>query len=83
MPVKLISVVAAFGVLGSSAIALTVAPSDYGISVHDRAYQTKADFDWIFAQFMTASKFDLESVAREKNRMAGLKRVNLEKFGGE
>jgi hypothetical protein len=81
MPVNLISVVAAFGVLGSSAVALTVTPSDYGISVHDRAYPTKADFDWIFAQFVTA--FDLESVAREKIRMAGLKRVNLGKFGGE
>jgi sRNA-binding protein len=37
----------------------------------------------IFAKFVMASKFDLESVAREKIRMAGLKRVNLGKSGGE
>jgi hypothetical protein len=73
---KLISVVAAFGVLSSVAIALTITPSDFG------AYPTKADFDWIFAKFETASAFDTESVAadREKIRGAALKRINFGQF---
>jgi hypothetical protein len=74
MSVKLISVVAAFGVLSSVAIALDVTPS----------YPTKADFDWTFAQFGTVP-IDAESIAadRKKIRMAGLKQMNLEKFGVE
>jgi hypothetical protein len=76
---KLIFVAAACGVLSSVAIALTVAPSDFG------AYPTKADFDWIFAKFATVSAFDTESVAsdREKIRGAALKRMNFGKFGKE
>jgi hypothetical protein len=75
MSVKLISVVAAFGVLSSVAIALDVTPS----------YPTKADFDWTFAQFGTVSTVDAESIAadRKKIRMAGLRQMNLEKFGEE
>jgi hypothetical protein len=75
MSVKLISVVAAFGVLSSVAIALDVTPS----------YPTKADFDWTFAQFGTVSTVDAESIAadRKKILMAGLKQMNLEKFGEE
>jgi hypothetical protein len=69
MPAKLVPVVAAFGLLGSVAIALTVTPS----------YPTKADFDWTFAQFVTASTFDRESIAadREKIRTSGLRQMNL------
>jgi hypothetical protein len=79
MSVKSISVVAAFGVLSSVAIALTVTPSDFG------AYPTRADFDWIFAKFATASAFEAENVAadREKIRGAALKRMNLGQFGKE
>jgi hypothetical protein len=77
---KLISASVAFCVLGSVAIALTVTPSNFSTS--ERAYPTKADFDWIFGQFATASTFDTESVAanREKLRMAGLKQMNFEEF---
>jgi hypothetical protein len=77
---KLISVAAAFGVLSSAAIALTVTTSEFVTSVHDRAYPTKADFDWTFAQFGTGSTFDLESIAadREKIRLAGLKQMSKE-----
>jgi hypothetical protein len=66
MSVKLISMVAAFGVLSSVAIALDVTPS----------YPTKADFDWTFAQFGTVSTVDAESIAadRKKILMAGLNR---------
>ena len=79
---KLISVVVAFGVLSSAAIALTVMPSEFVTSVRDRAYPTKADFDWTFDQFVTASTFDPESIAadREKIRLAGLNKAD--EFGG-
>jgi hypothetical protein len=75
MSAKLILVVAAFGVLSSVAIALDVTPS----------YPTRADFDWTFAQFGTISTVDAESIAadRKKILMAGLKQMNLEKFGQE
>jgi hypothetical protein len=75
MSVKLLSVVAAFGFLSSVAIALSVTPS----------YPTKADFDWAFAQFVTAFTSDPENIAadREKIRVSGLKQMNLVKFGEE
>jgi hypothetical protein len=91
---KLISVLVAFGLLSSVAIALTVTPSDFGTSVVHRAYHTKADFDWIFAEVMkpdfdwvfaeleTASTLDPEHTAadREKIRLAVLKQMNLGQF---
>jgi hypothetical protein len=75
MSVKQFSVVTAFGVLSSVAVALNVMPS----------YPTKADFDWTFGQFGTVSTLDAESITadRQKIRMAGLKQMNLEKFGKE
>jgi hypothetical protein len=75
MSVKQISVVTAFGFISSVAIALSVTPS----------YPTKADFDWAFAQFVTAFTFDPESIAadREKLRVAVLKQMTLVKFGEE
>jgi hypothetical protein len=46
---KLTSVLMALGLLSSVAIALTVAPSDFGTSAARLTYPTKPDFDWIFA----------------------------------
>jgi hypothetical protein len=70
---QLFSVLVALSVFSSAAIALTVTPSE------DRAYPAKADFDWTFAQFPTASAFDTERsyADRESIRMVGLKRMNL------
>jgi hypothetical protein len=67
MSARLISVVVAFGVLTFVAVALTVTPP----------YPTKADFDWAFAQLVTASTFDPEGIVadRERIRMAGLRQV--------
>jgi hypothetical protein len=76
---------ATFGVLSSVAIALNVTPSDFVTPVHGQAYPTKADFDWTFSQFMSASPADTESTAadREKIRMDGLRQMNLGIFGEE
>lgn len=73
---QLISMLVAFGLLCSTAVALTITHSE------DRAYRTKADFDWTFAQFATGSAFDSDSIAsdREKIRMLGLKRMNFGQF---
>ena len=46
---KLTSVLMALGLLGSGAVALTVAPSEFGTSAARLTYPTKPDFDWIFA----------------------------------
>jgi hypothetical protein len=80
---KLISVVAVLSLLSSVAVAVIVAPSDFGGSGRQPAYATRTDFDWAFFQFETDSTFDFESMAadREKLRAAGLKEINAGQFG--
>jgi hypothetical protein len=68
---KLISVVAVFSVLSSFAVALIVTRSDFSASVRLRAYPTRADFDWILGQFGTDSTFDPESMAADREKIAG------------
>jgi hypothetical protein len=82
---KLVSILAALGMLSSAAVALTVTKSDFGSFAYDRTYPAKADFDRAFAAFATASTIDQEGVAadREKLRAAGLKRMNLAQFDEE
>jgi hypothetical protein len=79
---KLIFVLVALGTFSSAAVGLGVAQSDFGRSVFNQTYPTKADFDRTFAAFVTASTFDPESLAaqREKLRAAGLRRMNLTQF---
>ena len=91
---KLTSVLMALGLLSSVAIALTVAPSDFGTSAAHLTYPTKPDFDWIFAavakpdfdwvftEVETASTLNPERVASdgEKFRLAVLKQMNLGQF---
>jgi hypothetical protein len=92
---KLMSILVALGLLSSVAVALTVTPSDFGTFVVHRAYPTKADFNWIFAEVMkpdfdwvfseveTASTLNPEHTAadREKIRLAVLKQMDLGQFG--
>ena len=91
---KLTSVLMALGLLGSVAVALTVAPSDFGTSAARLTYPTKPDFDWIFAavakpdfdwvftEVETASTLNPERAAAdsEKIRLAVLKQMNLGQF---
>jgi hypothetical protein len=91
---KLTSVLMALGLLSSVAIALTVAPSDFGTSAARLTYPTKPDFDWIFAavakpdfdwvftEVQTVSTRNPERAAAdgEKIRLAVLKQVNLGQF---
>jgi len=80
---KLMSVLVALGILSSAAFALTVMKSDFGGSVDDRTYPAKADFDRTFAAIMTASTSNREvtTADRENLRAAGLRRMNLARFG--
>jgi hypothetical protein len=80
---KLISVAALLSILSSVAVALIVTPSDFGASGRQRAYATRADFDWAFSQFEADSAFDSESIAagRERLHSAGVKEMNLEQSG--
>jgi hypothetical protein len=91
---KLTSVLMALGLLSSVAIALTVAPSDFGTSAARLTYPTKPDFDWIFAavakpdfdwvftEIETVSTRNPERAAAdsEKIRLTVLKQMNLGQF---
>ena len=91
---KLSSVLMALGLLSSVAIALTVAPSDFGTSAAHLTYPTKPDFDWIFAavakpdfdwvftEIETVSTRNPERAAAdsEKIRLTVLKQMNLGQF---
>ena len=84
----------ALGLLSSVAIALTVAPSDFGTSAARLTYPTKPDFEWIFAavakpdfdwvftEVETVSTRNPERTAAdsEKIRLAVLKQMNLGQF---
>jgi hypothetical protein len=82
---KLISAVAAFAILGSVAIALTIAQSGFGAFGDNRTYPDKADFNGVFATVESAFIQHPEilnpaitAVDRESLRLAALKRMSLE-----
>ena len=82
---KIIFILAAFVILSSAAVALTVTEAELGSFASIRNYPTKADFDRTFAEFVDITPFDSESTAasREKLRAVGLRRMNLSQFGEE